>query len=147
MAHTAKEPDSSSIPDPGQDVERLSVGEHEASAGMVPDSTVVMGTMDTTPTLETVISDSECARNAGSTSSLDVKHIGEPPCTIEATPTTKCRVDLPVQATAVLSGDQLLDLLLHISPVAAGTLTTVGMVRSNTSTHCYVVPMAMMLVG
>lgn len=143
MSKTTNEPESGSILDLGLGVEQRSVGAPERSAGMATDNAMEIVTMETTcstrntPTADTAFAGSECVHIVETTPTLDVEHIDEKMCGVEATPAVEsCAVEEEDEGrAALLSGEQLLELLVRVSPVAPGALTTVGMVRRGTHTH------------
>lgn len=112
------------------------------SAGTTP-------TPGTTPTIETASTGTDtdrivnpaCTIAADHTSSaalvtpiVDMEVSGDAKPTVEG-----CKEDEREERgdgrVALLNGEQLLELLVRVSPVAAGSLTTVGMVRMETRMH------------
>ena len=97
---------------PGVDVDGLSVGESEFNEGLATDSTSGSSLH--------VVHEEETAAAVGASSTAEDVHV-----TGGATP-----IEEVEGRAAILCGEELLQLLVRVSPVAAGSVTTVGMVRN-----------------
>lgn len=140
------EPNPSSILDPGMDDKQH---EHWISERMVTDDAMTTEgkTMETIPidvatptgTTCSVITGTDCVTDTAPI--LDPADINDTTSADEAMPRMDTEVsgisttameeceEVDEGGAALLNGEELLELLVRISPVAAGSLTTVGMVR------------------